>query len=80
MSQSTYFILEEPELYLHPQAQRSLFDSLQELSAENQVLLCTHSSSFINIDNYNLKEIEHLLKVEHPYSLNEILFNRVKAT
>ena len=44
--------MEEPELFLHPQAQRSLFDSLQELSTENQVLLCTHSSSFINLDNY----------------------------
>ncbi len=51
-SKSTYFILEEPELFLHPQAQRSLFDSLQELSTENQVLLCTHSSSFMNLDNY----------------------------
>jgi len=51
-SKSTFFILEEPELFLHPQAQRSLFDSLQELSKENQVLLCTHSSSFINLDKY----------------------------
>jgi len=52
-SKSTYFILEEPELYLHPQAQRELFESLLELSkAENQVILCTHSSSFLNLDHY----------------------------
>jgi CRISPR-associated exonuclease Cas4 len=52
-SKSSYFILEEPELYLHPQAQRELFDSLLELSkGENQVFLCTHSSSFINVDRY----------------------------
>ncbi|MCP4614099.1 MAG: AAA family ATPase [Planctomycetes bacterium] len=52
-SKSTYFILEEPELYLHPQAQRELFDSLLELSrGESQVVLCTHSSSFISLDHY----------------------------
>ncbi|MEE9402530.1 MAG: AAA family ATPase [Desulfobacteria bacterium] len=52
-SRSSYFILEEPELYLHPQAQRELFDSLVELSkGESQVLLCTHSSSFISLDRY----------------------------
>lgn len=52
-SKSTYFILEEPELYLHPQAQRELFESLLELSkVENQVILCTHSSSFLNLDHY----------------------------
>ncbi len=52
-SRSSYFILEEPELYLHPQAQRELFDSLVKLSmSEGQVLLCTHSSSFINLDCY----------------------------
>jgi CRISPR-associated exonuclease Cas4 len=53
-SQSSYFILEEPELYLHPQAQRELFDSLLQLSkGESQVLLCTHSSSFISLGHYS---------------------------
>jgi CRISPR-associated exonuclease Cas4 len=52
-SKSSYFVLEEPELYLHPQAQRELFDSLVELSkGDSQVLLCTHSSSFISLDRY----------------------------
>ncbi|PIR41996.1 MAG: ATP-dependent endonuclease [Candidatus Yanofskybacteria bacterium CG10_big_fil_rev_8_21_14_0_10_37_15] len=52
-SESNYFIFEEPELYLHPQAQRELFYSLKELSrVNNQVLLSTHSSSFVDLDMY----------------------------
>jgi AAA ATPase domain len=52
-SASTFFILEEPELYLHPQAQRSLFDSLLALSkSQNQVIMCTHSSALIDVELY----------------------------
>lgn len=49
-SSSTYFIFEEPELYLHPQAQKQLFSSLKELAnSGNQVILSTHSSFFIDL-------------------------------
>ena len=59
-SHSTYFIFEEPELFLHPQAQRELFASLRELSqADNQVLLTTHSSSFVNLEDYKSIVIVH---------------------
>jgi len=52
-SASTYFILEEPELYLHPQAQRALFDSLVSLSeSKNQVVICTHASALIDVERY----------------------------
>ncbi|MED7818419.1 MULTISPECIES: AAA family ATPase [unclassified Francisella] len=52
-SNSRYFIFEEPELYLHPQAQRSLFDSFVSLSESgSQVILCTHSSSLIDVERY----------------------------
>ncbi len=52
-SKSTFFIFEEPELYLHPQAQRELYSSLKKLSEnDNQVLITTHSSSFIDLDLY----------------------------
>jgi len=51
-SKSTYFILEEPELFLHPQAQRAVFESLQELSSSSQVLMCTHSNAFLSLDWY----------------------------
>ena len=53
VSASTYFILEEPELYLHPQAQRALFDTLASLSdSKNQVILCTHASTLIDVERY----------------------------
>lgn len=53
VSASTYFILEEPELYLHPQAQRLLFESLVSLSeSNNQVILCTHASALIDVARY----------------------------
>lgn len=53
ISESTYFFFEEPELYLHPQAQRELYESLKELTlSNNQVILSTHSSSFLDLEFY----------------------------
>jgi putative ATP-dependent endonuclease of OLD family len=53
VSNSRYFIFEEPELYLHPQAQRSLFDSFVNLSESgSQVIVCTHSSGLIDVERY----------------------------
>ena len=66
VSKSRYFIFEERELYLHPQAQRSLFDSFVELSTSgNQVILCTHSSNLISIDKY--KSIYIIKKENEQY-------------
>jgi CRISPR-associated exonuclease Cas4 len=48
------FLIEEPELYLHPQAERRRMRELKELSEDenSQVLLCTHSSLFIDLAEY----------------------------
>lgn len=54
-SESIIFAVEEPELFLHPQAQRSLATSLRQLSESDnhQVFLCSHSSHFVNLDHYH---------------------------
>ncbi len=52
VSDSSFFIFEEPELFLHPQAQKELFSSLRVLSKDHQVFLTTHSSFFVNLNDY----------------------------
>jgi CRISPR-associated exonuclease Cas4 len=46
------FAFEEPELYLHPQLQRSVYDTLKEISEQNQIIYCTHSPFFVDLNNY----------------------------
>lgn len=43
-------LFEEPELFLHPQAQLILFDALREFSMRHAVLVTTHSPSFFSPD------------------------------
>lgn len=47
------FAVEEPELYLHPQCQRIMFETLQGISEIDQVIFCTHSSFFIDMSHYD---------------------------
>lgn len=53
-SDSIVFAIEEPELYLHPQAQRQLAHALAGLASTDghQVFLCTHSTHFVDLDQY----------------------------
>ena len=43
-------LFEEPELYLHPTAQRILFDALSEIAETNHVFVSTHSPLFFGGD------------------------------
>jgi putative ATP-dependent endonuclease of OLD family len=47
---SILFAVEEPELYLHPQAQRTMMQVLREIAnGEDQVVYSTHSSYFVDV-------------------------------
>lgn len=48
-AQPYIFLFEEPELYLHPNAQKILFEALEKLTFENsQVFVTTHSPLFFS--------------------------------
>lgn len=53
-SESVIFAMEEPELFLHPHAQRRLAASLRDIATtpEHQVFLCTHSTHFVDLAHY----------------------------
>ncbi len=46
------FLIEEPELFLHPQAQKKLRDILNLISKYDQVFYSTHSPNFVDIEHY----------------------------
>lgn len=49
---SHVFAFEEPELFLHPQMCRATYESLKEISRTDQILVCTHSPHFIDMEDY----------------------------
>jgi CRISPR-associated exonuclease Cas4 len=46
------FAFEEPELFLHPQMCRATYESLKQISRTDQILVCTHSPHFIDMEDY----------------------------
>ncbi|RKS42527.1 putative ATP-dependent endonuclease of OLD family [Gillisia mitskevichiae] len=60
MGGKVIFGIEEPEIYLYPQAQRSLYKSFQNLSEKTQILYTTHNPNFV--DPQRAYEIEMLQK------------------
>lgn len=57
--------LEEPELFLHPQARRHLATVLRELAQTGlQVIISTHSDSFIDTEFFD--SIGRVIKIEDP--------------
>ena len=51
--QGALFLIEEPEMYLHPQMQRSLYKTIRQIGESNQVIYITHSPHFVTIPEFN---------------------------
>lgn len=51
--QGAIFLIEEPEMFLHPQLQRSLYKTLRSLSETNQIIFSTHSPHFVSIPYFD---------------------------
>ncbi len=47
------FLIEEPEMFLHPQMQRSLYKTIRKIGEENQVIYTSHSPHFVTIPEYD---------------------------
>lgn len=45
-----FLFIDEPEMGLHPQAQKKLFEALRIISKTHQVFISTHSENFIPVD------------------------------
>jgi predicted ATP-dependent endonuclease of OLD family len=50
--QGAIILIEEPEMFLHPQMQRSLYSTLRRLADTNQIIYTTHSPHFVSIPEY----------------------------
>lgn len=52
--QKRNFILaiEEPELFLHPNGQRKMMNVIKEIAKNDQVIMCSHSSFFVDMFQY----------------------------
>jgi len=52
--QSTIFLIEEPELFLHPQGRLDLFNIFRNLTENgSQIIYCTHSQEFVDIEYFS---------------------------
>lgn len=48
------FVVEEPELHLHPQAKRRLNELIRESATSNQIFVVTHDQYFVDPDDLNM--------------------------
>lgn len=46
-------LIDEPEMFLHPQMQRSLYKTLRRIAETNQIIYSTHSPHFVTVPEYD---------------------------
>lgn len=63
------FLIEEPEMFLHPQMQRSLYNTIRKIGETNQVIYVTHSPNFITIPEF--EEIRIVRKDENGTKITQ---------
>jgi predicted ATP-dependent endonuclease of OLD family len=74
----TIFIIEEPELYLHPELQKSMAKTLSEIAENNQVIFTTHSPVMLrefstsNIRKIKLNE-ENYCSIAENTTIDDVL-------
>lgn len=71
IEQPYIFLFEEPELFLHPNAQRILFEALEKLTeAKSQVFVTTHSPMFFSPQSTGtfIKVIKEHIENEKPFA------------
>jgi predicted ATP-dependent endonuclease of OLD family len=51
--QGAILLIEEPEMFLHPQMQRSLYRTVRKIGETNQVIYTTHSPHFVTVPEYH---------------------------
>lgn len=60
-------MIEEPEIYLHPQLQKSAGEVLYKLSKKNQVIFSTHSPNMLF--NFSSRQIKQVVLDEDYYTI-----------
>ena len=51
--ENAIILIEEPEMFLHPQKQKFLYSILEKIAEKNQVIFTTHSVHFVALPNFD---------------------------
>lgn len=51
--ENAIILIEEPEMFLHPQKQKFLYSILEKIAEKNQIIFTTHSVHFVALPNFD---------------------------